>query len=110
VQNTRLNTLFDVTADRLGGWLRNPWRRLSVLIIGLLLGNFIGPAISSISGQRAQLDVLMSAILVGLVEFVSWIAYRSKSERARSLLIQIPNAIKIGIVYSLFLEAFKLGS
>jgi hypothetical protein len=110
VQNTRLNTLFDVTADRLGGWLQNPWRRLSVLIIGLLLGNFIGPAISSISGQRAQLDVLVSAILVGLVEFVSWIAYRSKPERARSLLIQIPNAIKVGMVYSLFLEAFKLGS
>jgi len=110
MQNTRLNNLFDRTFDRLGDWLRNPWRRLSVLVISLLLGNFLGPAISTVSGQKADLDIVVAALLVAVTELISRIAYRSKPETARSLLIQVPNALKIGIVYSLFVEAFKLGS
>ena len=110
MQNTRLNTLFDATADRLGGWLQNPWRRISVLIIGLLFGIFLGPAISSVSGQKAELDVVVAAILAGIVELVTWITYRANRNQARRLLIQVPNAVKLGVVYSLFLEAFKLGS
>lgn len=110
MQNTRLNTLFDNAANNLGGWLRNPWRRISVLIISLLLGNFLGTAVSTISGQQADLDILVSAILVTLTELVSRITYGSSAETRRSLLIQMLNALKIGLVYSLFVEAFKLGS
>ncbi len=110
MQNTRLNTFFDATADFLGGWLRNPWRRFSVLIISVLLGNFISTVVSTISGQRAELDVVAAAVLVAIAELISWITYRSKAETARSLLIQVPNALKIGLIYGLFVEAFKLGS
>ncbi|MDX2244732.1 MAG: DUF565 domain-containing protein [Leptolyngbyaceae cyanobacterium bins.302] len=110
MQNTRLNTLFDNTANRLGGWLRNPWRRMSVLIISVLLGNFFGTAISTVSGQQADLDILVSAILAALTELVSRITYGSSPETRRSLPIQMLNALKIGLVYSLFVEAFKLGS
>ncbi|UBF24106.1 DUF565 domain-containing protein [Kovacikia minuta CCNUW1] len=110
MQNTRLNNLIGVTSEFLGGWLRNPWRRLSVLVISLLLGNFLGPSISLISGQSQGVDVVVAGILVLVVEVISWITYRSTPETARSLLVQIPNAIKIGLIYSLFVEAFKLGS
>jgi hypothetical protein len=110
MQNTRLNSLFDAIAESLGGWLRNPWRRLSILIISVLLGNFLGSAVSTISGQQADLDVLVAAILVVLTELISRIVYRSKPDTGRSLLFQVPNALKIGFTYSLFVEAFKLGS
>lgn len=110
MQNTRLNTLFDTTVRGLGGWLQNPWRRLSVLIISLLFGNFLGTAISTISGQQADLDILVAAILVGATELVNRIAYSTTIATRRSLLVQIANALKVGLVYSLFVEAFKLGS
>jgi Protein of unknown function (DUF565) len=110
MQNTRLTRLFDVTLDRLGGWLRNPWRRLSLLVISALLGNFLGPAISTIAGQQAQLDVVVAALLLGGTELTSWWVYRQRGDRPRSLILVIPNAIKIGIVYSLFVESLKLGS
>jgi hypothetical protein len=110
MQNTRLNTLLDGIATKLGSWLQNPWRRLSVLIISLLLGNFLGPAISTIAGQKAELDIIMAAILVALTELISRIVYGSRPETARSLLLQIPNTLKLGLTYSLFVEAFKLGS
>ncbi len=110
MQNTRLNTLFGATTERLGSWLRNPWRRLSVIIISVLLGNFLGIAIAAISGQRGSQDVVIAVILVATVEFIDLITYRSRPERTRSLLIEIANGLKIGLTYALFLEAFKLGS
>ena len=110
MQNTRLNSLVNVTADRLGGWLRNPWRRSSVLIISLLFGNYLGPAIALVAGQRGQLDIAMAAILVALVELISVVVYRRKPQAGRSLLLDCLNAIKVGLTYSLFVDAFKLGS
>lgn len=110
MQNTRLTNLIDGTADRLGDWLRNPWRRVSVLIISLLGGNFFGSAVSTVSGQRAELDIVIAAILVIITELVSLIAYRRTPDRKQSLLLQSINTFKVGMVYSLFVEAFKLGS
>lgn len=110
MQNTRLNNLFDTLIRQLGGWLQNPWRRLSVLIISLLLGNFLGSAISTVSGQQADLDILVSGILVFITEFISRLAYGGSVDVRRSLPVQMLNALKLGLVYSLFVEAFKLGS
>ncbi|MGQ9871637.1 DUF565 domain-containing protein [Leptodesmis sp.] len=110
MQNTRLSTLFDTITDRLGGWLRNPWRRLSVLIISLLFGNFLGTAVSTVSGQQADLDILVAAILVALTELINRFAYGGRPETRRSLPVQLLNGLKLGLTYSLFVEAFKLGS
>ncbi len=110
MQNTRLNTLVDTLGDRFERWLRNPWRRTSLLIISLLFGIFLGTAISTVAGQQANLDISVAAILVLLTESVSRIIYGTTERIAKSLLGQIVNALKIGLTYSLFVEALKLGS
>ncbi len=110
MQNTRLSTLFDTIAAGLGDVFRNPWRRLAVIIISFLLGTFLGPTISTISGQKAELDIVAAALLVVITELISRFAYGSKPETQRSLLIQVINTLKLGLIYSLFIEAFKLGS
>jgi len=113
MQRTRLSTLVESTSNQFGRWVFNPWRRLSLVIIGLLFGNFFGIAVSSIAGQAAELDVVISAILLILVEFTSWIVYRRpprNEKRQNSLFLEVINALKIGMIYSLFVEAFKLGS
>jgi hypothetical protein len=110
MQNTRLNSLVDRTTDRLGGWLQNPWRRLSVLIISLLLGNYVGPALSLVAGQQGQVDIVIAALVVAFIELISLFAYRRKPEVARSLLLDSLNAFKVGFTYSLIVDAFKLGS
>lgn len=81
-----------------------------MLIISVLLGNFLGPAISTVAGQKAQLDVVVAAMLLGAAELISWGTYRRRENSARSLVMAVLNAIKIGAVYSLFVEALKLGS
>lgn len=113
MQRTRLSTLFESTTSQFARWVFNPWRRLSLVIIGLLFGNFLGIAVSSIAGQAAELDVVISAILLGLVELTSWLVYRRpprNEARQNNLLLEIMNSLKIGLTYSLFVEAFKLGS
>ena len=113
MQRTRLSTLVESASNQFGRWIFNPWRRPSLVIIGLLFGNFFGIAISSIAGQAAELDVVISALLLGLVELINWRVYRRRAENAprrSSLLLEVINALKIGFTYSLFVEAFKLGS
>jgi hypothetical protein len=118
MQNTRLNTFVDQSLGRFGRWLRNPWRRLSLVIISLLLGNFLATVFSTVAGQTADIDVIMAALLLLFTEVVSWLVYRGDRGRiqpgvrdeARPLLIELLNGTKLGLIYGLFVEAFKLGS
>jgi hypothetical protein len=110
MQDTRLNRLVDTTIVGINQWLRNPWRLLSVQIISLLFGNFLGTALSTIAGQSAQYDIYVAAILMAVTEVVNRLVYDRTLRVTRSWLISVLNAVKIGFVYSLFVEAFKLGS
>ncbi|MEH1866636.1 MAG: DUF565 domain-containing protein [Nostoc sp.] len=110
MQNTRLNNLLDAIATRLGQWFLNPWRRLSLLIISFLFGFFLGNAVSTTAGQRAELDIVVAGFLVVLTEVTSRIFYSQSFFTRRSLLVDSLNLLKVGFTYSLFLEAFKLGS
>lgn len=121
MQNTRLNTLIDRWSGQFNRWLRNPWRRLSLLLISLLLGNFLATTLSTVAGQKAELDVVIAALLVLLTELISWLVYRGDRPRpadanpaganpANPIVLDLSNGIKIGIIYGLFVEAFKLGS
>jgi len=110
MQNTRINRLIDVLGARFGGWLSNPWRRISLLLISLLFGTFLGTAISTIAGQSAEWDIIAAGLLVLLTEFANWLVYARLRPVAGSFSVDMLNALKIGITYNLFVEAFKLGS
>ncbi len=110
MQNTRLSTIVNTTAGRINQVFRNPWRRTSLLIIGLLLGFFLGSAISTSAGQKADLDIVAAFFLLLVTEAISRLTYGGNDRFRRSLFSEVLNALKLGLIYSLFLEAFKLGS
>lgn len=110
MQNTRLTNLFDAIARRLGQWFLNPWRRLSLLTISFLFGFFLGTAISTIAGQRGTLDILIAGILVVFTEVTSRIFYSRSFMARQALWVESLNLLKVGFIYSMFVEAFKLGS
>lgn len=116
MQRTRLNTLVDATAFRLQRFFANPWRRVSVLMLGFLFGIFVAQALSTTGGQEADWDIVMATFVLLFTEGVSIFVYRiprrqlSATDIRRSLFIEALNMFKIGITYSMFLEAFKLGS
>jgi hypothetical protein len=109
MQNTRLNNLFDAIARRIGEVLANPWRRLSLLVISFLSGFFLGTAVSTTAGQKAELDIVAAAFILLVTETVSRIYYR-RGNGINSLGLELLNTLKIGLMYSLFIEALKLGS
>ncbi|WP_373536205.1 DUF565 domain-containing protein [Microcoleus sp.] len=120
MQRTRLSTLFDRLFGQLNQWSQNPWRRISILIISLLMGNFLATAVATTTGQRADLDITFALIVLTIVETVSWLTYGSNFGRRRPesvailgqrpMWIAILNSLKLGLIYGLFVEAFKLGS
>lgn len=110
MQNTRLNRLFDVLREQLGLWLQNPWRRISLLIISLLFGTFMGTAVSTSAGQSANWDVLVGAVLLMFTEAVNRLVYGRGQGSRRLLWLEMLNSFKLGLSYNLFVEALKLGS
>jgi hypothetical protein len=109
MQNTRLNNLLDGIARRLGQWLTNPWRRLSLVILSFLFGFFLGTAVSTTAGQKAELDIVVAGFTVTITEIISRLFY-SRRIAVGSVWLESLNILKVGFTYSLFIEAFKLGS
>lgn len=110
MQNTRINRFIDVLSEQFGRWVSNPWRRISLLVISLLFGTFLGTAISTVAGQSANWDIVAAAWLVFLTELVNRFVYGGNQPAVRSVWVDLLNALKIGVSYNLFVEAFKLGS
>ena len=116
MQRTRLNTLVTVTGDRLELLFSNPWRRISLNIIAILSGFFMGSALVTTAGQDAVWDIPAAAVVFTFTELISKFVYgrrqrrQDSSPKRRSLYIDVLNLFKVGLIYSLFLEAFKLGS
>ena len=116
MQRTRLNTLVEDISRQFGRWLLNPWRRTSLVLISLLFGYFFGVAIAAVAGQAAEQDVVVSGILVIVAEMISRLAYgfrwrnSDQPDRPTPLWLECLNSLKIGTMYALCVEAFKLGS
>jgi uncharacterized membrane protein YoaK (UPF0700 family) len=110
MQRTRLNTLVTVAQNRLDRLFTNPWRRISLSLISILLGFFVGQAVSTTAGQKAYWDVILAAFLLLFTEIVSIIVYGRRQQKVRPLGLDTLNLFKAGMIYGLYLEALKLGS
>jgi hypothetical protein len=109
IQATRFQRLLEATNTRLLDGLRGSWRRRSLALIALLLGVFLGNNLSSYVlfsvGQRPF------AVLgfVTLIEVCVRLRSRWLSDEPSLGWILCDN-LRVGFVYAVVLEAFKLGS
>ena len=103
-QSTRLQRSFGGLVQQLETWAANPWRRLSVLSIAALFGFLIGSAITSVAGVLGQMDPVGALIVVLGTE----VTVRLRRAGSPTLVEQVLNVSRIGLLYGLFLEAFKL--
>ena len=106
LQSTRLQTNVGAALQRLDHWARNPWRRLSLLALAGLIGFVFGSAITSVAGALGQLDPVAALLVVLGTEFT--IRRRRSSEPLLKLPQQLLDFGRIGFLYGLFLEGFKL--
>nr|YP_010335757.1 hypothetical protein MW631_pgp145 [Chroothece richteriana]UNJ14163.1 hypothetical protein [Chroothece richteriana] len=79
-----------------------------VLIINLLIGFFIATILTTIVGQTGDWGILAGAISVTYLELLSQWIYSRDLEKKQFLMHL--NSVRIGIIYGMFVDAFKLGS
>ena len=106
LQSTRLQTNVGAALQRLDRWARNPWRRFSLLTLAGLIGFLIGSAITSVAGVLGQMDPVAALVVVLGTELT--IRRRRSSEPSLKLPQQLLDLGRIGFLYGLFLEGFKL--
>ena len=106
LQSTRLQTNVGAALQRLDRWARNPWRRISLLALAGLIGFLIGSSITSVAGVLGQMDPVAALVVVLGTELT--IRRRRSSEPSLKLPQQLLDLGRIGFLYGLFLEGFKL--
>nr|YP_009326743.1 hypothetical chloroplast RF20 [Membranoptera platyphylla]YP_009332745.1 hypothetical chloroplast RF20 [Membranoptera weeksiae]YP_009332963.1 hypothetical chloroplast RF20 [Membranoptera tenuis]AHZ94757.1 hypothetical chloroplast RF20 [Membranoptera weeksiae]AKL79219.1 hypothetical chloroplast RF20 [Membranoptera tenuis]AMJ17000.1 hypothetical chloroplast RF20 [Membranoptera platyphylla] len=74
-----------------------------------MLGFFIASILSTLPAQTGDWGIMSAAIIVTFNEILSKILYSYQLYKS-NILFTLLNDIKIGIVYGLFVDAFKLGS
>ncbi|MBF2098601.1 MAG: DUF565 domain-containing protein [Gloeomargaritaceae cyanobacterium C42_A2020_066] len=110
MQDTRLNRVFGAVGGRFNQWLGNPWRTLSLGIIAFLLGFLLASTLSTVFGQQARLDVVTAGLTVIALETLNWLVHAPRLRLLAKPWPGLLNALRIGIIYGMVLEAFKLGS
>ena len=110
LQATRFDRLLRRLGDQLLGGFRGSWRRRSLLVLSLLLGFYAGGNVTSyvlplFPGGRPAIVLTLVLALELLVRL------RSRMVRGvPSLGWRIADNLRIGLVYAIVLEAYKLGT
>jgi hypothetical protein len=109
LQRTRFDRLQRRLGDQLLWGFRGSWRRRSLSVLALLLGFYAGENITALWLERVGQRPVVVLLLVLLLEALVRLRTRVVSEQP-GLGWVIADNLRIGLVYAVVLEAFKLGS
>nr|YP_009589217.1 conserved hypothetical plastid protein [Corallina ferreyrae]YP_009660685.1 conserved hypothetical plastid protein [Corallina chilensis]QJF58358.1 hypothetical protein [Corallina officinalis]QBL75733.1 conserved hypothetical plastid protein [Corallina ferreyrae]QCS25633.1 conserved hypothetical plastid protein [Corallina chilensis]QJF58557.1 hypothetical protein [Corallina officinalis]QJF58756.1 hypothetical protein [Corallina officinalis] len=116
IPKTNLEIQINFIVASINYFINYKLNHLSLQLLSLLLGFFISTALSTIPAQTGDWGIIAAAIIVTNQEIVSKIIYQKKlrsycqSIFLLRMFLRYCNSIKIGILYGLFVDAFKLGS
>ena len=108
MQNTRFSIINNNISKILFGFLKSNWRSKSINLISILFGYFLFANFITKFISEGKNELIMVPIIILLIEVV----IRIKPSRNSQLynLWSIVDKVRIGSLYALILEAFKLGS
>nr|YP_010902842.1 hypothetical protein REP59_pgp138 [Hypnea flava]WCH54896.1 hypothetical protein [Hypnea flava] len=89
-------------------YLNLKFKYIKCKITCLLFGFFISNILSTISAQTGDWSIIAAAIIIAYNELISKIVYQYKDDKF--IIFTAINNLKIGIIYGLLVDAFKLGS
>ena len=109
LQSTRFELLLGQLVRSLVGNLRGNWRRRSVGLLALLVGLFAGNNLTAYYLQMIGHRPVVVLIWLLVIELVVRLRSRLVADDPSLTWIVLDN-LRIGLVYAVVLEAFKLGS
>jgi hypothetical protein len=107
-QQTRFQRQLVNAGDQLVRWASNPWRRWSLQLITLLLSFSLGGVVASIAGQIGQIDPIGALLCVLTREWAVRARGRLRRRQGDRLPLQLLDMARIGLLYGLLLDGFKL--
>ena len=108
LQSTRLQNNVGDWWGRLNRWATNPWRKASLMLIVMLSSFLVGSSIGSVAGVSGLMDPVAALLTVGFWEALVRLR-RPWPKRAEMLLgLQLLDMSRIGLIYGLLLEGFKM--
>lgn len=107
-QQTRFQQRVGQAGSLLESWATNPWRRLSLLTIVLLAAFAIGGGLAAITGALSYVDQLSALVCVMTIELAVRLRRRLVLRTGGQLGLQLLDMARIGLLYGLVLDGFKL--
>jgi len=108
MQNTRFSNINNKIAELFFGFLESSWRSKSINLISILIGYFLFANFITKFISEGQNELIMVPIIILFLEAI--IRIRPKRKSQLFFLWSIADKFRIGALYALILEAFKLGS
>ena len=108
MQQTRFQRLIINAGERLSAWAVTPWRRWSLQLIVLLISFSIGGIVGAGSGTIAVLDPVGALACVLVIEVAARLRGPLLRQRDQAVLLGLLDMARIGLLYGLLLEGFKM--
>ena len=108
MQKTRFTIFYDSLNLLFLGFLKSSWKDKSLNLLSILLGYFLFANFITKFISEGKNELLMIPVIIILFEVIIRMKPQSKSDIY--LVWMLLDKIRIGAVYALILEAFKLGS
>ena len=108
MQKTRFTVFFDSLNIVFLGFLKSSWKDKSLNLLSILFGYFLFANFITKFISEGKNELLMIPVIIILFEVI--IRMKPQSNSSKYLVWMLLDKIRIGAVYALILEAFKLGS
>ncbi|TCD57269.1 DUF565 domain-containing protein [Synechococcus sp. BS55D] len=108
-QRTRYAQLEERLGSQLSMSLVGPWRRRSLGLLCLLIGFFLGSNLTTYYLQKIGQRPLVVLVLVLVLELLVRLRSRVQANPWPLSWIAL-DSLRLGVVYAVVLEAYKLGS
>ena len=109
LQRTRYERLQRQLGDQVQPVVDGPWKRRSLGALSLLLGFFLGSNLTTYYLEKIGQRPVVALVLVLLVEVAVRMRTRVQSSPWPLAWVLLDN-LRIGVIYAVVLEAYKLGS
>ena len=108
MQNTNFSRITNQLNNLLFGFLSDTWRSKSIGLISVLTGYFLFANFITKFISEGKNELIMVPIIIVLIEII--IRLKPSSSSKFYDLWSVIDKLRIGAIYAIVLEAFKLGS
>ena len=107
-QKTNFQLIIVENIQTLSRWANNPWRRYSLSLIVLLIGNFLGSALGMVSAVVELMDPVAAFLSVVFIEILILLRRNLIFKRKKRFTVLLLDSLRLGLFYGFFTESLKL--